>query len=114
MSEHQEHNCSSCAEKGQTCIPFFVHENAMMHKDMDNERMHETMKTMSCNEVKSKRNMCITFIAIIIIFVTAYTIRTNIWLGTVNRMQDTIVELANRILPSGTEVDNDVHQQPDR
>ena len=113
MSERHEHNCSACAEKGHTCIPFFVHENAMMHKDTDNERMHETMKSMSDNEVKSKRNMCITFIAIIIIFVTAYTVRTNIWLSTVNRMNDTIVELANRILLSGAEVDNAVHQQPD-
>lgn len=106
--------CSQCAEKGQTCIPFFVHENAMMHKDTDNERMHETIKRISDNDVKSKRNMCITFILIIIIFVTAYTVRTNIWLDTVNRMNNTIIELANRTVKSGTEVDHDVHQQPDR
>ena len=108
-----EDKCKNCDEK-QACVPFFLHENSMMHKDTDNERMHETMKSISDNDVKSKRNMCITFIAIIIIFVTAYTIRTNIWLSTVNRMNDTIVELANRIMPSSPEVDHDVHQQPNR
>lgn len=33
-------NCKNCEEK-QACIPFFIHENAMMHKDMDNERMEK-------------------------------------------------------------------------
>lgn len=87
MSEQalsKEHNCESCKDK-KGCISFFAHENAMMHKDMDNERMHKTIK-----------NICITFIAIIIVFVTAYTIRTAIWNNTVLELNKMIVELSER------------------
>ena len=31
--------CKNCEQKEQACVPFFLHENAMMHKDMDNERL---------------------------------------------------------------------------
>lgn len=65
-------------------IPFFVHENAMMHKDADNERMHKTL-----------RIVCATFLLIILIFVTGYTIRTNIWLKTINDMNNRLVEVTN-------------------
>jgi len=112
--EEKEHNCSSCAEKGQTCIPFFVHENAMMHKDTDNERMHETIQKINDKNNKTVLAVCITFVAIIIIFVTAYTVRTSIWLETITSMNDTIVEMAGRNKTTGPEVGNDVHQQPDR
>ena len=95
MSEHQEHNCSACAEKGHTCIPFFVHENAMMHKDTDNERMHETVQKINEKNNKTVLTVCITFIAIIVIFVTAYTVRTAIWLDTVSKQNAAIVEIAN-------------------
>lgn len=105
-----EHKCAECTEKGQTCIPFFVHENAMMHKDMDNERMHETVQKINEKNNKTVLTVCITFVAIIVIFVTAYTIRTNIWLNTITRMNDTIVEMANR--GGGAEVEDAVHQQP--
>ena len=107
----EENKCTQCTEKGNTCIPFFVHENAMMHKDMDNERMHETIHKINEKNNRTVMAVCVTFIAIIVIFVTAYTVRTNIWLKTITRMNDTIVEMANR--GTGAEVDNDVHQQPD-
>lgn len=110
--EHGEHNCSACAEKGRTCIPFFVHENAMMHKDTDNERMHETVQKINEKNNKTVMTVCLTFIVIIVIFVTAYTVRTNIWLNTITRMNDTIVEMATQ--GRGAEVDHDVHQQPNR
>ena len=118
----EENKCSACAEKGHTCIPFFVHENAMMHKDMDNERMHETIKEISeenqktIKEISEKyrktiMTICITFITIIAVFVAAYTIRTNIWLSTITSMNQTITELAKG--NTTPEVDHDVHQQPD-
>lgn len=75
-------NCSSCNKK-QACISFLAHENAMMHKDVDNERAHRTTLFV-----------CIAFVLIVIIFVTAYTVRTSIWLDTVKQLNADIVELA--------------------
>lgn len=87
--------------KKHASIDFFIHENDMMMKDIDNERLHKTI-----------RSLCVTFIAIIVIFVAAYTIRTNIWLGTISRMNEIIAELASRSIPAA-EVHDAVHQQPD-
>lgn len=110
----EENKCSACAEKGHTCIPFFVHENAMMHKDMDNERMHETIKSINEKNHRTVMMVCAAFVAIIIIFVAAYTVRTSIWLNTISSMNKTIAEMANRSTPSGPEVaDASVHQQSD-
>lgn len=108
-----EKECSNCKEKSQACVPFFIHENDMMHKDIDNERMHDTLKYISDNTRKTIRTICITFIAIIIIFVAAYTVRTSIWLNTINRMNDVIVGMANTQATTETEVAHGIHQQPD-
>ena len=75
--------CSSCGKK-HACISFLAHENAMMHKDTDNERAHRTTLFV-----------CITFIIITIIFVLAYTIRMNAFLDTIKEMNAVIVKLAN-------------------
>lgn len=88
-------------EKKRAVVDFFVHENDMMQKDIDNERLHKTIRTI-----------CATFILIIVIFVATYTIRTSIWLNTFSRMNEIIVELANRYTPAA-EVNDAVHQQPD-
>jgi len=74
-------------ERKHAQIDFFVHENDMMQKDIDNERMHDTHR-------KTVRDICITFILLIVIFVVTYTVRTNIFLGTINRMNDAILEMA--------------------
>ena len=81
--EKQNESCGSCNKK-QACISFLAHENAMMHKDTDNERAHRTTLFV-----------CIAFVLIVVIFVAAYTIRTNIWLDTIKSMNAAIVELAN-------------------
>lgn len=78
-----EESCGNCNKK-QACISFLAHENAMMHKDTDNERAHRTTLFV-----------CIAFVLIVVIFVAAYTIRTNIWLDTIKSMNAAIVELAN-------------------
>ena len=88
-------------------IDFFVHESDMMQKDVDNERMHETHRT-------TIRNICITFIGIIIIFVVTYTVRTNIFMSTINKMNDAIMQMAELHHNCGAEVGNAVHQQPDQ
>lgn len=90
----EESNCKDCGKK-QACISFFAHENAMMHKDLDNERLHETMKVTQEKNTRTNRNMCITFILIILLFVVSYTVRTEIWNETVRQMNAAIVELAN-------------------
>lgn len=88
MSETNQMNepdksCESCSKK-HGCISFLAHENAMMHKDTDNERAHRTTLYV-----------CIAFVLIVIIFVAAYTVRTNIWLDTIKSMNAAIIELAN-------------------
>lgn len=107
-----ENKCTECSEKGKTCIPFFVHENSMMHKDMDNERMHETIQKNNEKNNRTVLTVCATFILIIVIFVTSYTIRTSIWLDTITRLTDLIVTMANGNVPIEPGVDNAVHQHP--
>ena len=91
----EESKCGNCEKKSTACISFFAHENSMMHKDLDNERLHETMNRMSEQHTKDIRNIIIGFFAVIMLFVVAYTIRTNIWNDTVREMTAEIVELAN-------------------
>jgi len=79
-----EDRCNKCSKKDTACISFFAHENAMMHKDTDNERSHRTTLFV-----------CITFIIITLIFVIAYTFRMNSFLDTIKEMNAVIVQLAN-------------------
>ena len=82
--EHEETGCETCSKKKEACISFLSHENAMMHKDMDNERMHKTILFV-----------CLTFLLIVVIFVAAYTIRMASFLDTIKSMNAALVELAN-------------------
>jgi len=84
-----EEKCSNC-ENRQACIPFFAHENALMHYNATNRRMLIALVTV-----------CLTFIATIVIFVSGYTQREKNWLDTLNRIQNTEV------------ADAGVHEQPD-
>lgn len=83
MTKATENHCADCGKKETACISFFAHENAMMHKDTDNERAHRTTLFV-----------CIAFVLIVIIFVAAYTVRTSIWLDTIKQLNADIVELA--------------------
>ena len=65
--------CRNCEEK-QACIPFFAHENTMMHYNHANKRM---LIALIC--------VCVTFIMTIIVFVTGYTAREKNWLDTLQR-----------------------------
>lgn len=82
-----EEKCKNCDER-QACIPFFAHENTMMHYNHANRRMLIALVTV-----------CLTFVLTIIVFVTGYTQREKNWLETLNRIQQ-------------TEVTDGVHQQP--
>lgn len=59
--EHK--NCSNCEQK-TACVPFFLHENAMMHYDKANKRMMIALIVV-----------CVTLSIIIGIFVKGNTIR---------------------------------------
>lgn len=83
--------CKDCEEK-QACIPFFVHENSMMHYNRVNKR---TLITFSVLFLV----MCITVSFIIGVLVNNNTIR-----------EKQIIEMVNQRI---TEVENGVHQQPD-
>lgn len=85
-----EKNCSNCNEK-QACVPFFVHENAMMHKDSDNERMAKIIKGQRIvNIIQS-----VVILLIVFVFVWFYTSRAQIWSNTIMEMKDAIVEVTN-------------------
>lgn len=69
-----ESKCHNCEEK-QACIPFFQHENTMMHYNMANRRMLIALVTV-----------CLTFIITIVVFVSGYTQREKNWLDTIQRI----------------------------
>ena len=69
-----DEKCRNCEEK-QACIPFFAHENTLMHYNHANHRMLIALVTV-----------CITFIITIVVFVTGYTQREKNWLDTLARV----------------------------
>ena len=86
----EKENCSNCTEK-TACVPFFIHENAMMHKDADNERMAKIIKGQRIvNIIQSAVILLIVFV-----FVWFYTSRAQIWSSTITEMKDAIVEVTN-------------------
>ena len=76
-------------ENSPACIPFFAHENTMMHYNLANKRM---LIALIC--------VCLTFIVTICVFVSGYTAREKNWLDTMTRLQ-------------GVEVQDGIHEQPD-
>ena len=66
--------CKNCEEK-PACVPFFAHENVLMHYNRANRRMLLALITV-----------CLTFIITIIVFVTGYTAREKNWLDTLQRV----------------------------
>ena len=85
----QEH-CKNC-ENTQACVPFFIHENAMMHKDADNERMAKIVRGQRIT------NIIQTIVILLIVFfmVLFYTDRTRMWNNTISELNHTIVEVTH-------------------
>ena len=83
--------CKNCDEKG-ACVPFFVHENTMMHYNRANKRMLIAL-------IVSLTVMMIGFVTLGYMFLSSYNAREEGWQNIVQQ----------RI----TEVENGVHQQPD-
>ena len=93
MEKQCPENCSNCKDN-QACVPFFAHENALMHYGRVNKRSMVAIIAI-----------CITFVLLTAIFVTSYTVREKHWLETLSRIRQT---------PAVTEVQNGgVHEQQD-
>lgn len=80
-------DCKNCEEK-QACVPFFLHENAMMHYNKANKRMLVALIVI-----------CVTLSVVIGIFVHGNTVR-----------EKNLIDLIDKRI---VEVENGVHQQPD-
>ena len=85
-----ENKCENCTDQ-RACVPFFEHENTLMHYNASNRRMLIALLTV-----------CVTFIVTIIVFVVGYTIREQNWLNTITEMNRT---------PEAT---NAVYEQPNQ
>lgn len=79
--------CKNCDEK-QACVPFFAHENVLMHYNRANKRMLVALITI-----------CVTLSVVIGIFVYGNTVREK--------------QLIDMIDKRITEVEHGVHQQFD-
>ena len=69
-------------------VPFFLHENAMMHKDRDNKRM-----MIICLA------LCVTLIIVVVTLVAYYTSRTAMWNETITKLTATLAEVTNGRIP---------------
>ena len=78
-------DCKNCEDK-VACVPFYAHENVLMHYNRANRRMLIALLTV-----------CVTFVITIVIFVTGYTQREKNWLDTLQRVG----------------VSDGLHEQPD-
>ena len=85
-----EEKCKNCEDR-QACVPFFVHEESLMHYNRVNKRILITVSTLFLL-------MCLTVSFIIGVLVSNNTIR-----------EKQIIEMMNQRI---TEVANGEHQEP--
>lgn len=69
-----EEKCQNCTEQ-EKCIPFFDHQNTMMHYNWVNRR-----------SMISLIAVCITMIVVVAIFVINQTRREQMWQETIKSM----------------------------
>ena len=67
-------DCKNCEGKEQACVPFFLHENAMMHYNRANKRMLIALIVI-----------CATLSLVIGIFVYGNTVREKQLIDMVNQ-----------------------------
>ena len=85
-----EEKCRNCEDR-QACVPFFVHEESLMHYNRVNKRILITVSALFLL-------MCLTVSFIIGVLVSNNTIR-----------EKQIIEMMNQRI---TEVANGEHQEP--
>ena len=82
-----ERNCQGkCGnEHGEKCVPFFDVQNTMMHYNWANRRM---LIALVC--------VCVTMIAVVVVFATNQTKREQMWQETIKSMYSaTMAEVEN-------------------
>ena len=83
MSERKS-NCANCNEQ-EKCIPFFDHQNTMMHYNWVNRR-----------SMISLIAVCVTMIIVVFIFATNQTKREQMWQETIKEMyRSSVTEVAD-------------------
>ena len=85
-------DCKNCEGNEQACVPFFLHENAMMHYNRANHRMLVAL-------IVSVTIVMIGMVTLGWMFLSSYNDREKGWQEIINQ----------RIM----EVENGVHKQPD-
>ena len=78
-------DCKNCEGKEQACVPFFLHENAMMHYNKANHRMLVAL-------IVSITVMVIGFVTLGWMFLSSYNDREKGWQEIV---QQRITEVEN-------------------
>lgn len=79
--EEKTPSCKNCEEKS-TCVPFFLHENMVMHMSRNNKRMLIAL--------------CVVVVGMLILgymFLSAYTAREKEWQSTIRQLR--IAEVAD-------------------
>lgn len=84
----EETKCNNCDDR-QACVPFFLHENAMMHYNRANKRMLIALITI-----------CVTLSIVIAIFVHGNTVR-----------EKQLIDMVNQRITEGAA--DGIHEQPD-
>ena len=81
--DQQESKCSgNCKnEHSERCVPFFDVQNTMMHYNWANRRM---LIALIC--------VCVTMVAVVIVFATNQTKREAMWQETIKNMYTVEVE----------------------
>ena len=80
-----ENKCSGNCGNENKCVPFFDVQNTMMHYNWANRRMLIALIAI-----------CITMIAVVIVFATNQTKREQMWQETIKSMySDSIQEVEN-------------------
>ena len=87
-----DEKCSNCESK-QACVPFFVHENIMMHYNRANKRMLIALCV-------SLVTLVVGFVILGWLFLSSYNDREKGWQEIIHKRQV-------------TEVTDGVQQQPD-
>jgi len=78
-------DCKNCEGKEQACVPFFLHENAMMHYNRANHRMLIAL-------IVSISVVMIGMFSLGYMFLTSYNARENGWQEIIEKR---IVEVDN-------------------
>ena len=80
MNGNCEGNCKNGSQ--ERCVPFFDVQNTMMHYNWANRRM-----------LIALISICITMIAVVIIFATNQTKREQMWQETIKSMYSSTAEV---------------------